>query len=576
MKKIIFATAAFLFSAALFAQEALKSTEEEYYDFLSLQGIVERPTLGYRTLSDSEWKFIEETVNVLDENGNPLLDEEGNPVTTKVLPSHPWQNNNLGKKYTLWQSQNQGKNWFTRGYDHNIKCKVYGPEWFNSYNTAAPYGQNDGALWQGKGYNSSLTGGARFEMYGFEVTLKPQLSFSQNLSFEMMTSVYPNQYGYYWGYGLDAPQRFGDAAFWTFDWGDSEFRYTWRSFSLGAGTQALWLGPSQYNPILHSNNAPTYPKFDIGLRKTKVFLPFCNWYIGDIESRIWMGYLTESSFFDNNSSNDHNRINGFTFSYNPSFIPGLSFGVTKVCISKWNSFDIRYLNPFYDSNSGIGEEIGEDQKMSCYIDLIIPRVGLELYGELGLDDYLQGGWIEGLTRYPFDTLIWTAGLKKSITFSKKKNIYGEVIFEYSDMELARNKVSAKAAYCFNMHHQVTQGYTNKGQYIGSALANGGNSQTLSFSLIYPKGKSSILLQRANPDNTYSYINLNNENQTYKGFYIIGLENLHYFLPSFTIKTGIAYQHIVNSKYFTYDSENKVTSTETLHNAIINLTFAYNF
>ena len=34
----------FTFTGLCFAQEALKSTEEEYYDFLSLNGLVERPT----------------------------------------------------------------------------------------------------------------------------------------------------------------------------------------------------------------------------------------------------------------------------------------------------------------------------------------------------------------------------------------------------------------------------------------------------------------------------------------------------------------------------------------------------
>ena len=41
------------------AQEALKSIEENYYDFLSLTGVVERASLGYRTLSDSVWNFID-------------------------------------------------------------------------------------------------------------------------------------------------------------------------------------------------------------------------------------------------------------------------------------------------------------------------------------------------------------------------------------------------------------------------------------------------------------------------------------------------------------------------------------
>ena len=94
MKKVYFYRiclffAASIFSYSTFAQEALKSTEEEYYDFLSLQGITIRPALNYRTLSDSEWEFA---------------DTESSDGTEL---SHPWQNNNLGSKFALWQPQEQ-------------------------------------------------------------------------------------------------------------------------------------------------------------------------------------------------------------------------------------------------------------------------------------------------------------------------------------------------------------------------------------------------------------------------------------------------------------------------------------
>ena len=168
MRKII--PFVFLISSFLYAQEALKSVEENYFDFLSLQGIVTRPSLNYRTLSDSEW----------------------NPGET----SHLWQNINLGNKKTLFNSD---------ATKQSIKLKIYGPEWFNSYNTKAPYGQNDGGLWQGKGYNTALSGGLRLEGYGIELTLKPQLSWSQNADFEYITPNYQEEtfrdkaqkYGYY-------------------------------------------------------------------------------------------------------------------------------------------------------------------------------------------------------------------------------------------------------------------------------------------------------------------------------------------------------------------------------------------
>ena len=274
---------------ASFSQEALKSTEEEYYDFLSIQGITIRPSLNYRTLSDSEWNFTEKEETA---GGTEL--------------SHPWQNNNLGSKRALWQPQEQSESFYLKGVPQGIFVKPYGPEWYNSYNTAAPYGQNDGALWQGKGYNTSLTAGVRLEAYGLELTVKPQLCWQENREFDIMPSNTDSEYGYFWGYGknigCDAPQRFGDSSFWTFDWGDTEIRYTWHTLTVGFGTQSPWLGPAWLNPMLGSNNAGTYPKFDIGLRKQRIVIPGLNWNLGEIEGRIWAGYLSESDYFDTDSN----------------------------------------------------------------------------------------------------------------------------------------------------------------------------------------------------------------------------------------------------------------------------------
>ena len=167
--------APFLFIFLIFtlnSQEALKSIEEDYYDFLSLTGVTERPTLGYRTLSDNVWTFNE--IESFEENEDGTFTKVRTPG--EQSPTHIWKNNNLGTTYTLWQPVSPVDNWFTRGIKQGITARIYGPEWFNSYNTAAPYGQNDGGLWQGRGYNTALTTGIRLEGYGFELTFKPQVS----------------------------------------------------------------------------------------------------------------------------------------------------------------------------------------------------------------------------------------------------------------------------------------------------------------------------------------------------------------------------------------------------------------
>jgi hypothetical protein len=504
-----------LLSGFLFAQEALKSTEEEYYDFLALEGLIVRPTLNYRTLSDSVWSA------------------DGK--------DHVWQNNNLGVRQSL---------------SDKITMRIYGPEMFNSFNSASPFGQNDGVLWQGKGLNSSLTGGARFEGYGFELTLKPQVTFSQNESFTLMPSNTDSEYGYYWGYGhnvgIDAPQRFGDKSFFDWSFGDSEIRYTWNTLTAGFGTQSIWLGPAYLNPILHSNNAAPYPKFDIGLRKTAVTLPAVNWYLGDVEARIWTGYLTESKYFDNDDTNNHNMIHGLALSYAPSVLPGFTLSANRTCIVKWHWKNLSYVIPRAE-NTDVGEQgAGEDQKMSLAASWLFPKVGLEIYGELGLDDYGAAG-----VKYPFHTMTYTVGLQKAMTINSEKDIYGKLNFEWNNMEMSQD-FQFQWPYSFYFHNQITQGYTNEGQILGNGYSPGGNSQYLSYSVYYPKGKTTVFVHRFNPDNNYVYKDSVQTASTaaadmtkflsWKTFFGGGIESDFFITKNLRVSPGIGLYQYRNSLY----------------------------
>ena len=96
MKKVLLVLfTALTFISTSFSQEKLKSLEEEYYDYMALQGLTERPTMGYRTLSDSVW----------------TIDEDEN---------HPWTNNNLGNTKAFFEFDSQNANFFTKGiYNHH-------------------------------------------------------------------------------------------------------------------------------------------------------------------------------------------------------------------------------------------------------------------------------------------------------------------------------------------------------------------------------------------------------------------------------------------------------------------------
>lgn len=505
MKKIVAALFFAISSACVFSQEALKSIEEEYYDFLSLMGIVERPSLNYRTLSDSVWRIKQ--------------DEDGEQI------QHVWQGNNLGRTFTLLNTESEKTNWYLKGIKRGIFLKAYGPEWFNSFNTAAPYGQNDGALWQGKGYNTSLTAGVRLEGYGLEITLKPQVSFSQNMEFDLVGSgVYGNEYSYFWKGNIDLPQRFGNKPYWTFDWGDTEIRYSWHTLTIGFGTQAIWLGPAWLNPMLGSNNSATYPKFDIGLRRQRIVIPKVNWYLGDIEGRIWLGQLSESNYFDNDSSNDKRQIAGFSAAFSPSFIPGFTIGFNKICMSRWDKFSLKYLNPFYSTND---QENPEDQKMSVFFNWVFPKIGFEVYGELGKDDYSASS-----TSNPFHTAIYTVGFKQRIPFFEKYNIYFELLGEINNFEMSHDYLVEGSVYMgFYAHGGISQGYTHKGQIIGAGSGYFGRNEFLGLRMYWKRGSAMIFYHRNSPDNNYVYNQLtvqrNEQNKDYSELKAMGGRNRTY-------------------------------------------------
>jgi len=532
-KKLIFKILLLIVSNLLFSQEALKSIEEEYYDFLSLDGTIERPTLSYRTLSDSEWYIPDNK-------------------------EHIWQNNNLGNTNILFESTNQGTNWFTKGFYHGLKYKIYGPEWYNSYNTKNPYGQNDGALWQGKGYNTSFSVGARLEGYGFELTLKPQFTFSQNLEFEYVkpnydnnNSLYNNKAGIFGYYGIafiDAPQRFGNKSFFTFDFGDSEIRYNWNSFTLGFGTQYIWLGPARINPIIHSNNAPSYPKIDIGMRKQKISIK--QFELGELEFRCWWGQLTESDYFDNDNSNNHNLISALSISWSlPGIFKGLTFGFNRNMLSKWDNinkytlFEI-YL-PWMNSKAGVDES---DQRASFTINYLIPKVGFEIYFEWARNDFQVKEL--NLIRYPFHTQAWNIGVVKSLNFKNK--LKGKLTFEYTYLECSHDyNTTYPWVSTFYAHHKITQGYTNKGQWLGAGIGTGGNSQYLEFELIYPKGKSSIYLYRFNPDLDFVWFNSDFENSyanKMKTILTLGIDTNNYLTQSFILMNQIDFILNMSNNY----------------------------
>ncbi len=141
-------------------------------------------------------------------------------------------------------------------------------------------------------------------------------------------------------------------------------------------------------------------------------------------------------------------------------------------------------------------------------------------------------------------------------------IKGEVILELTHLECSANYDRLINWYStFYAHHKITQGYSNKGQWLGAGIGTGGNSQYLGFRLYIPKTQITIFAQRRNPDMDFTMFIDNRKNhnwaeQNIRALIETGI-NVSYFLTnSFVITPKLI---IINEHNPMNDSNEKYSS-----------------
>jgi hypothetical protein len=246
-------------------------------------------------------------------------------------------------------------------------------------------------------------------------------------------------------------------------------------------------------------------------------------------------------------------------------------------LSKWN--DMNYsaiftlLWPFMDSAAGRDEN---DQRASVIIDYLLPIAGLNIYLEWGRNDF-SSNW-DSTFRYPFHSAAYTFGIKKTITI---KRLTAEILLELSDLECSRDYDNLIPwSSTFYVHHRVTQGHTNQGQWLGAGIGTGGNSQYLGFKLYYPKGYGQVFVQRRNPDLDYTwFIDSKNQDEydaewNIRAFFDAGVSGRYYISGDLSVSGGIVFRDEHNPLNKTASPESYVSARR--YNFYIDLGIQYAF
>ena len=170
-------------------------------------------------------------------------------------------------------------------------------------------------------------------------------------------------------------------------------------------------------------------------------------------------------------------------------------------------------------------------------DYFLPIVGVNIFLEWGRNDFSPGNPLI----YPFRSRAYTFGMRKAFTFSSTLN--GVLLFEMTTMDATPDSmIPGGWPMTFYAHHIITQGHTNRGQWLGAGIGTGGNSQYISFTLIYPRGAGSIFIQRRNPDLDHFWFQIQNAPGAAQNTFLdIGLSQLFWVTRNLSVSGDLVFR-----------------------------------
>jgi hypothetical protein len=374
------------------------------------------------------------------------------------------------------------------------------------YNSAFPYGSNDGAVWAGKGFTSALDFGFTFKVGPLSGTVNPIAFRAENQPFDIAPSgvtdptafadpAFPTQ--------VDRPRRFGDAAYSRFDPGESTLQLAALGLTAGVSSANMSWGPMELYPYILGGNAPGFPHVFVGTNR-----PLSIW-IARIHAKIVWGELQQSAFSPVTGTSYYSSVvesgtkrfmSGIVGTIQPRGVPGLELGGARFFHSVWpreglprsyftKPFEAIFKKALGSAGFADGSDagVGDNQLASVFARWVFPSSGFEFYGEYGREDHNYD--FRDFIQEPDHSRAYGMGLRKVVTAdsSHLTAVRAELI-NFQLPTLARHRGEG-GTYT---HTVIRQGHTNRGQLLGADTGIGtGAGSTLAWDSYSPRGRWTI-------------------------------------------------------------------------------------
>jgi len=371
------------------------------------------------------------------------------------------------------------------------------PRVTTTMNSDLPFGQNDGAMWAGKGYNFRVLAGALATFGPVKIVAVPELVSSSNyrmsinpidLRFARPIPSSRSQFSSPFNvvpYSIDFPYRMGDSAVHEIYPGQSSVTVGAGPMEIGASTENEWWGPAIKNPILLSDNAPGFPHAFLRTGRALVSP------IGVFEGRWIVGGLHESDYFDTDSSNDVRFLSSIGLSWKPKPTSGMTFGIARSVYGPSTGYGNAFSHVFdFIKSTGHPNALpaddstmtpGDDQIFELFGRWVIPGYGLETYLEWARAEMPSS--LRDFLVQPNHTRGYTAGLQWVHPVSKTEANF-RIQGELTNVEQS-SSYRFRPIGSFYTSRAVIQGYTNEGQMLGAAVGPGSSGEFIAMDYMHP-------------------------------------------------------------------------------------------
>ena len=390
--------------------------------------------------------------------------------------------------------------------------------WKQQYNSHHPYGMNDGAMIPAKGYQTMISLGFFAKIGPLSIQFRPEFVYASNQNFRKIYELsqgrqFETGYANYYN-TIDAPEQFGDGPYHQFNWGQSRIRLNAGPVSVGLSNENLWWGPGIRSSILMSNHAAGFKHLTINTKRP-VKTP-----VGSFEAQLIAGRLDSSGIavpagpLGRNKTDDWRYLSGFTFTFQPKWIPNFYFGFDRTFIVYHHNVGSAFGDYFpvfsavqkkdvkFDGSDASDEEDPRkfDQRLSFSARWVMPEANAEIYFQYGKNDHnynYRDAFVE-----PEHSRAYVAGFRKLFAL-RKPDTYLQAGIEVTQLEAPLTKITRGAAYWYN-HSSIRHGYTNEGQVLGAGIGTGSNLQSLDISWVSGLKRIGLQFERTVQNNDLFY------------------------------------------------------------------------